>query len=79
MATDDRLGDQELPAEQITWAGLPVNLDFAFSQAQRDKVYSQHLMRKRWCTLRNGAAARDGDLAAESVPLDADAGRRVIG
>ena len=34
-------------AEQVAWAGLPINLDFAFSQAQRDKVYAQYLMRNR--------------------------------
>nr|WP_232003741.1 hypothetical protein [Mycobacterium sp. 1465703.0] len=33
--------------DQVDWAGLPVNLDFAFSQDQRDKVYAQHLMRRR--------------------------------
>jgi hypothetical protein len=33
--------------DQIDWAGLPINLDFAFSRKQRDKVYVQHLMRKR--------------------------------
>lgn len=33
--------------EQVDWAGLPVNLDFAFSRDQRDKVYAQHLMRRR--------------------------------
>lgn len=34
-------------AERVDWAGLPVNLDFAFSRDQRDKVYAQHLMRRR--------------------------------
>ncbi|WP_231117652.1 hypothetical protein [Mycobacterium intracellulare] len=33
--------------ERVDWAGLPVNLDFAFSRDQRDKVYAQHLMRRR--------------------------------
>lgn len=33
--------------EQVDWAGLPVNLDFVFSQNQRDKVYLQHLLRRR--------------------------------
>ncbi|HEY3996963.1 MAG TPA: hypothetical protein VGM40_13480 [Mycobacterium sp.] len=33
------------------WAGLPINLDFAFSQQQRDKVYAQHLMRRRGAQL----------------------------
>lgn len=31
---------------------MPVNLDFAFSREQRDKVYAQHLMRKRRSQLR---------------------------
>ncbi|WP_369829704.1 hypothetical protein [Mycobacterium sp. E2479] len=34
-------------SDQCDWAGLPVNLDFAFSRDQRDKVYTQHLMRRR--------------------------------
>lgn len=33
--------------DHVDWAGLPVNLDMAFSQQQCDKVYRQHLMRKR--------------------------------
>ena len=35
------------PADQVDWAGLPVNLDLAFSQKQRDKVYAQHLRFRR--------------------------------
>ena len=31
----------------VDWAGLPINLDFAFSREKRDKVYAQHLMFKR--------------------------------
>lgn len=31
----------------VDWAGLPVNLDLAFSQNQLDKVYAQYLMRRR--------------------------------
>ncbi|MDP7727304.1 hypothetical protein QXM59_03705 [Mycobacterium sp. TY813] len=34
-------------ADQVDWAGLPVNLDLAFSQNQRDKVYAQHLKFER--------------------------------
>lgn len=34
-------------SDQVDWAGLPVNLDFAFSRDQRDKVYWQHLLRRR--------------------------------
>ncbi|WP_313901665.1 hypothetical protein [Mycobacterium sp. SMC-2] len=38
--------------DRVDWAGLPVNLDWAFSPQQRDKVYAQHLMRKRGTALR---------------------------
>ncbi|MGD1170961.1 hypothetical protein ACKUVQ_20340 [Mycobacterium seoulense] len=38
--------------DQVDWAGLPINLDLAFSPQQRDKVYRQHLMRKRGTQLR---------------------------
>ncbi|CDO89565.1 hypothetical protein AWC29_23550 [Mycobacterium triplex] len=72
MATDDHPGDQELPAGQVAWAGLPINLDFAFSPVQRDKVYMQHLARERWRAL--GAQARDFDVVAGYDPLDAEAG-----
>jgi hypothetical protein len=68
MGTDDHPGDQELPAEQVAWAGLPINLDFAFSHTQRDKVYAQHITRKRWCSLRG--QARDAGDAAEPQSLD---------
>ncbi len=75
MAAEDHLGDQDL-VEQVAWAGLPINLDWAFSRAQRDKVYAQHLMRNRWRSLRSGAQAHDGGVAAEYRPLDAaDAGQ----
>ncbi|QLL05038.1 hypothetical protein [Mycobacterium vicinigordonae] len=40
---------------QISWAGLPVNLDLAFSQNQRDKVYAQHLRRRQDTSLRRRA------------------------
>ncbi len=72
MATDDHPGDQESPEEQVAWAGLPINLDWAFSQTQRDKVYVQHLTRQRWRALR--ARARERDAAAAYQPLDAEAG-----
>lgn len=49
-------------AERVDWAGLPVNLDFAFSRDQRDKVYAQHLMRRRLCVC---------EIAAEQAPLAA--------
>lgn len=44
---DNPQGGQPSAREQIDWAGLPVNLDLVFSIKQRDKVYVQHLMRKR--------------------------------
>jgi hypothetical protein len=51
--------DQELTCDQVDWAGFPINLDFAFSQQQRDKVYAQHLMLRRgsqfWRWSHNGA------------------------
>lgn len=34
-------------AGKVEWAGLPINLDLAFSQKQRDKVYAQHLRLRR--------------------------------
>ncbi|WAC93337.1 hypothetical protein [Mycobacterium sp. Aquia_213] len=69
MATDDHPADQALPGGLVAWAGLPIDLDFAFSQAQRDKVYEQHLVRKRWCSLR--AQVSSGDAA----PVEPDAGQ----
>ena len=73
MASDDHPGDQESPIERVAWAGLPINLDFAFSQAQRDKVYVQHLTRQRWRALRR-TVARERDAAAAYQPVDAEAG-----
>lgn len=46
-ADDDRPREQEPARDQVDWAGLPVNLDLVFSPNQRDKVYVQHLRRKR--------------------------------
>jgi hypothetical protein len=39
------------PRELVDWAGLPANLDLAFSPQQRDRVYVQHLLRKRGAQL----------------------------
>ena len=65
--------DRARPAQQVEWAGLPVNLDLVFSQQQRDKVYAQHLMRRRgtqvWRWLQNGAQP-------DAEAGDADRGRR---
>lgn len=38
---------QAAARDQVDWAGLPVNLDLVFSSKQRDKVYVQHLLRKK--------------------------------
>ena len=71
-AGDNPLGDQASAHDQVDWAGLPVDLDLVFSREQRDKVYVQHLMRKRgtqlWRWLHDGAqpCACDAD-AAESM------------
>jgi hypothetical protein len=71
-------GDQASAGDHVDWAGLPINLDFAFSQAQRDKVHAQHLMRKRFAQLRRWlhdgeqlcvceVAARDGNLESDAA------------
>lgn len=44
--------DEEQLDDRVDWAGLPINLDLAFSSQQRDKVYAQHLTRKRLAQLR---------------------------
>lgn len=57
-AANRRSSDDET-LEKVEWAGLPVDLDMAFSRNQRDKVYVQHLLRKRgaqmWRWLANDA------------------------
>jgi len=58
-------GDEAPPGDEVHWAGLPVNLDLVFSRQQRDKVYMQHLLRRRGPQLRgwlqSGASAVAGD------------------
>ena len=55
----------------VAWAGLPINLDMAFSCVQRDKVYVQHVMRKqgsqlsRW--VHDGAQVCVCEAAAEDA------------
>ncbi len=70
-------GDQAPARDQVDWAGLPINLDLAFSQQQRDKVYAQHLMRKRgaqlWRWLPDGAQLCVCDQAADDQDLGPDA------
>ena len=62
--------------DHVDWAGLPINLDLAFSQAQRDKVYAQHLMRKQRAQLRrwlyDGAQLCVCEIVAKDGNLDAD-------
>jgi hypothetical protein len=66
-------------ADQVNWAGLPINLDFAFSQAQRDKVYAQYLRRRsgtqqsRW--FRTDTQVCVCELAAEYDHLGPDTAR----
>lgn len=67
--------------DRVDWAGLPVNLDFAFSQDQRDKVYAQHLMRRRGTQFglwRRGSHLcvcefADGHDGAQARPITSDA------
>ena len=66
----DALSNGRTPArDHVDWAGLPINLDLAFSQQQCDKVYRQHLMRKRgaelWRWSQDGAQPCACDIAAE--------------
>ncbi len=68
-------------ADQVDWAGLPVNLDMVFSQQQRDKVYVQHLMRKRgtqlWGWLQSGAQTCVCDVADDAGRRHSDAAESV--
>ena len=74
-------GDQASACDHVDWAGLPINLDLAFSHTQRDKVYAQHLTRQRGAQLRrwlrDGAQLCVCEIAAEGAKLDADAGEFV--
>lgn len=78
-ANDDRPSDQALAPGQIDWAGLPIDLDLAFSREQRDKVYVQHLMRKRgaqlWRGLHDGAQVCACEIAAEDGNPDPHAAK----
>ena len=75
-AASHNSADQASARDHVDWAGLPINLDLAFSQVQADKVYVQHLMRKRRAQL--GRWLHDGahlcvcEIAAEDANLDAD-------
>ena len=62
--------DDNQPAEQVDWAGLPINLDLAFSPQQRDKVYTQHLLRKRGTQLRRWLPAGSHVCVCEQAAND---------
>jgi hypothetical protein len=76
-AANHNSGDQGSAHDYVDWAGLPINLDLAFSQAQRDKVYAQHLMRERRGQLRRWLYDRAllcvCEIVAEDANLNADA------
>jgi hypothetical protein len=76
-AASNNPDDQASARDHVDWAGLPINLDLAFSQAQRDKVYAQHLMRKRRAQLRlwldDHALLCVCENVAEDANLDAEA------
>ena len=68
-ASNNLTSGQASAADQVDWAGLPVDLDLAFSAVQRDNVYLQHLRRKRgaqlWPWSQDGAQPCACDIAAE--------------
>ncbi len=80
-ATDDTRSDQAPERERVDWAGLPVNLDLVFSQEKCDKVYVQHLLRKRetqlWRWLHDGAPPCACEITAEPKRLDPNAAESV--
>jgi hypothetical protein len=77
-----RYADAQGPGH-VDWAGLPVNLDLAFSPEKRDKVYVQHLMRKQGSQLERllqGAAQVCAcEVAAGDERIDTGAARSVPG
>ena len=76
-AGDKPPSDQASAHHQVDWAGFPIDLDLAFSWQQRDKVYAQHLMRKRraqlWRWWRDGAQPCACEIDAEDGNLDPNA------
>ncbi|OBJ51643.1 hypothetical protein [Mycobacterium sp. 1423905.2] len=68
-------GASSAETDRVDWAGLPVNLDMAFSREQRDKVYAQHQTRKRGALLRrqNGTQVCVCEIAAEYDKFSASA------
>ena len=81
-AGDYPLGDRASEHDQVDWAGLPVDLDLVFSREQRDKVYVQHLLRKRgaqlWRWLQDGAQPCVCEIAAEDGNLDPDPAKAYV-
>jgi hypothetical protein len=75
-----RYADAQGPGH-VDWAGLPVNLDLAFSSEKRDKVYVQHLMRKQGSQLgrllQGAAQVCACEAAADEERVDTDAARHV--
>ncbi len=73
-ASDNPPSDQASTRDQVDWAGFPVDLDLAFSQRQRDKVYAQHLMRNRGAHLwpPHGAQLCVCEAATDHGHLDLD-------
>jgi hypothetical protein len=65
-ASDNPTSGQPSTPDEVDWAGLPIDLDFAFSAVQRDNVYLQHLRRKRGAQLRRWGS-QDG---AQPCPCD---------
>jgi hypothetical protein len=81
-ASDNPRSDQASARDQVDWAGFPIDLDLAFSPQQRDKVYVQHLMRKRGAQLSRwlpeGAQLCVCEIAAEDGNLDPDAAKAYV-
>jgi hypothetical protein len=77
-------GDQGSASGQVDWAGLPIDLDLAFSAVQRDNVYLQHLRRtsgaQLWRWSQDGAqpCACESEIAAEGGYLDPDAAQDYV-
>ena len=75
------VSDQALALDQVDWAGLPINLDLAYSCVQRDKVYVQHVMRKQgrqlWGWSRDGSQPCTCE-PAEDANLHPDAAKDYV-
>jgi hypothetical protein len=74
-----RPGGRAWEPGQVDWAGLPVNLDMAFSCVQRDKVYVQHVMRKQGSQLSRWVHDGAQLCVCEAAAEDATAGPGAAG